>query len=733
MKRIISALIITAMTAGLSAGELTVGLDQLISSKDVFSAMLKDLPVKTFYDYRKNPDGTEIVKIGAFRPMKTAFYVNCEPYDAGKIKVIVTGRQSLKNINCWCQVDVVLFHPGHDACRETMVAEWAQQQVEFPVLPADVAPVDIEFKLGGSRRCPACGKRFSAALMIVGFSINAESREATDLRRYFEISEIRLEAPFSLKISEKIPDTPLTNAEELRDYYAARQNWESKHNEILASYPKGNRFDAAGYGKLPAAAGADDNFRYFTLAELQALNPDFEIKKIASWSFYDPKIFADLNYLINHNEHVTSAFAVDKVIYATDNQSFLMRYDAAKNVWDYVYDETSFEAKHPRVKSNVSDFKKVYYFDGKVRKLFDFSLIAPPAEIAGNGLLIPGKYALIGDGKVYWLGNRKIYAGNMDFSNPQELPLALPASLAGATLTAVNRIYGHAGSRRLLLDCSVRQNDQDAAVLLELNPLTQAAVTKSTLPPGASWEHIAGGWLFASGKKYWLNPGAGVPLRQWDTAPDAAWRPFLTKSLRRGDFICGPTAAKDRFLYYNMAKPSQSLMLYGFNAAEYQLAEDDSGVLFTMPDGWYQVCRKPDAPAVSPAKAASPPPLRLMSAVDSVKSADSDLLSFRWDKKDGDGILVINAKGTGENSELTISLELPGEDGQYAVEFSDNPQLNFKKGLNVSAKDHQYKEVAVELIDRHTLLVSSSAERLYLHVICKQLPQEIVLKAIYKK
>lgn len=748
IRQVIATVIVLWSTAA-GAAALPVSLDKLAGTT-LIDSLQGQMPPDYFYHYQKNADGTESLKLTAFQKITCAFSIFSEKYTPGQLSVEVTGRRYSDLVKSECGLNLGFWHLDGRVCSTAMQTHDTRGLDLIVSEQGNVGPARVVFELP-ERRCKQCGKLFDACQGYVVLRALPPPEEADIKKLGMEIRKLELSSAFPLELCGQYSSQDEYNLDKIKPYCDARQAWQIKHRELLSRCPKTNQCDGRAALQSPALKEDGDD-RYDTLDELKVLNPAFEVTRIVSWPFYQRDIYPDYAYEAYFNQHVTSAFAVGKAIFATDDDHFLVRYNPVKAGWDYIYDATPWQKSHPAVKRFAEDASAVVYRGGKIRKLYDWSEVAPPADASYQGCLAAKKYAVTGDGKVYWIGNlgKKLYVGNMDFSDARELAMVLPRELKNIELTSLRSIYASPGDQRLLLEYSAKQKYNDITVLLELDPATGQTMLKLPLLPLRYFLDDAGNsWVFTADHDYLINPGAGLPLQllTMDKKPASAGkfpvpavkcddmlRSFLAKSLRLGAFACGPTANEDRFLFYNMADPAGSLMLYGFNAGDVKLAPEGGALLFTMPDGWYRVTPKNIPPMPRPeVKAASPSAPDIKSVILSVEAETPALFDARWAADDGEAVLIVEVKKNCTNAELTVNLALPPNPKRYELEFSANPQLNLANGLTAAVTKKDGTGAPLYLADDHTILADDQVKSIRLLATCDRAPQQIILKAIHKK
>ncbi len=594
---------------------------------------------------------------------------------AGPVKVRIHGRTLTGNPAAAFTLDVVGFHSKSTDCTRS----GAVKAVTLPVeLKSDADTVELTFDLdAASLNCKQCGKPMETCLLTGTLRLSPEWREEA---AGLEISGIEFITAFPATEHAK-SNAPDSLQVLLREESARCEALRRKHLTVLRGIRPDNRFDGESFRDFPPGEKTDGSVLYFTAEELSALNPEFDIRRIASWPFYDHGAWTPYEAGLYGLNDVTRAFLRNGVIYAIGN-GIVARWDAAASRWDYVADKTVFRPRHRPVKQFPGEERNVYLVSNKLYRLSDGTEVAFPAD-ATQAHWGFGQYAATG-GKVYWISKdrRSIYVADPDFSNPKKLAFSPPDN---APLGEIGGVFAAESSGTLLIEHYRMVNYDRSVRCLELDLADLGCRVKlPVVQMGQGLRDFGAGWIFYGGGGQLLDPGKGKPFVTWaDTPclnlPRSGLKRLnapseLQSSVRIGPYLAIGKAYPGRLYFLNLFDPRNSLKLNGFHYyRSFEAIPGGGGIWVTMPDGLYEVRPKtlPPLPELAMPKTEKES-VQALPLAEVIGDVTPDAPALFDGEKKGDGF-VMTMRPMAARTALEVGVKLPGKgDGktQWLFHFS---------------------------------------------------------------
>ncbi len=599
-----------AIGSGTAATITPAQMDWELPSKTSWETYRDHVRASSIFQLTRQ-SGRELLRFRGLPGFRVMGYVVAR-HKPGTFQPTLRGRLVSKNASVRAVFNVIGVHLIAEGCKGTSPEQKIVVPLNLPVLPdGRMASVPIPVDLPAELRCQRCGRVMNVSaiyiyLELVPLQENAPLTEPMEM----EIAAIELpgDRQYMMQSTSSSPIRKLLQKENQQ-----RAAWWQRHRALLNRYPANNRFNAARNTGLPTAAAAPDReepYRYFSAAELIKLNPQWKIRKLASWPFFRSDVFLNEVYLPYGLPEVTQSCIRNGNSYAAGT-GFLARFDREQKRWVYLTDDTVYK-KHHEPPRTFPDDHGVWILRNQAFRLSDGSSLPLPGGVVGN------EFALWDDQAVWIVENsKKLLIGRPDFSEGKELTFTPPPELAGTEFVQFEKVFA-TGPGRLLIHGWVRQAHQNLDAWMELDTATGKCIMKLPLGlPHHSVTHRRGGWFFQYRDIPLLDVGPGrelVALKGTDHLPpldrifQKLTRPLTETQLRLlnqaelvGPYLFCRTNACDRALLFRLDKPEESLMLYGFDFRHAERTADGGGLLLTMPDGLYEV-----RPAVMPELAITP-------------------------------------------------------------------------------------------------------------------------------
>lgn len=690
---LLTIMLLSASAGGAAECSSVIALDRLENSN--LQEMAAKRPLAECYNLGKRADGNTTLVMRYFNPMYFSFGFLSDEYRPGPLTLRFTGRQfaPLTKIT-------VMFHADFNHALDGECTGAAQigetRTFQFPA-GGNMEARELTFDLA-PKICELCDQKYARILCKVQVMVQCPRDNAAPTEDWgIELGKIEVVGDYSVNVDERM-FVGEHNVDAVKALAVKNQKWLAARNKFMAQYPQSNRFDAEQETRWAkdVVSGKRIDYAYYTLPELQKINGDFEITRLVDWPFYDPKVPMD------YASGTSSRGTVRQINYcrgdwfAVCDTGAVMHRDKDGGDWEYVYDQRSGSRTGlPPVKKLAANPDFVYIDDGKMYRFGEKSELPLPPQLANKGL-DGGQVAFSGDGNAYFIGSDKVlYRARRDLSGAKPVTVTLPGEMQtrdGAVLRFVN---GLSAEKRLILGYSLAKSAGAALIELDLN--TGKTVLKS--PPGLSkninFPVSCSDWLYSISNYFLLDFGPGrMMIAMPNSAARAATMDFalakdenyyylIQKSLQTGGYLCAPAAQPDCVLFYNEAKPAESLMLYGFGGSKLIPAGDGGdGVWFLMPDGVYRVAPKKKlaeelqkiaesaamTSAVSGSEIKTFDLRRVIAAVDAEEPA---LVGVSWGQFEGREVLIFDVKKPCSDSVVNLQVKLPplSNMNQYRFEF----------------------------------------------------------------
>ncbi len=598
-------------------------------------------------------------------------------------------------------------------------------------LPADrIGTVKFPFLLQpGAVKCAQCGKPLTHCHVGFFLSINPIPKNYNPDQWGFELSDIRFVSASFANLQEKQKDGLLIQSiAEERKFFA---RWQEKHRAVLGNYPDDNHFDASRVpGEITSGPSSNMDYRYFTEAELQQLNPQFKVKKLASWEFYRENVFCKIASPNRTLEDVDTVFLRHGVIYACLPDR-VVRWNPENESWDYLLDQWT----HRPVKQFPDAAGQLHIVNHKAYRLSDYSEVELPRRT-------PFQYAVAGD-RTFWIapGRKDLFGGESDFSHPRLMELSLP-SVPRARTVELRNIYECGSNDRLLLECTAFFPNNNVPLLLELDLETKTL--KPKLPIIEDYYFLQkkeNNWCFSSDAGDLYDVGKGRPLMalQGETERPVtaklmpprlgigpAHADFLKQALRWGVYAVTGNYPGNDLVLLNLFSPEKSLRIYGLEQRHNLLLNEDSTALLAiMPDGLYEIraLEMPEVPSIKmPEISAATPPSESAAVVTEIE-ADAPVL-FDAEKKQGK--IIFTSHPTAAKTSIVLHLKLSPQHRHYLVRFDQNVS-RFLDCIPENAEEEQDSSI---WINSRTLRIRSDTVKLSIELSPQEKSRQVVLEDI---
>lgn len=653
--------LVLACCAALEAGTLRLNPEAFALEKPkgsiALSSYLEDLPLGRVVSLRGRT--LRLENYPGFGVELQAFAQKAAP---GPVKVRIRGRTLAGKPAPTFTLDIIGFHYKHTDCTRSDAVKAIT--LPFELMPDKDDCVELTFDLdAASLNCKQCGKPFESCLFTGTLRLSSKWEGAAGV----EISGIEFVTAFPAVEYAK-PNASGSLRVLFREEAARLEALRQKHLAVLRGIRPDNRFNAESFRNFPPEQKIDGDAHYFTAEELAKLNPEFEIRRLASWPFYDHSAWTPYETELYGLPGVTRAFLRNGVIYAIGT-GFAARWDAAASRWDYAADKTVFRSCHTPVKHVPEEAGNVYLEHGKLFRLFDGAEVAFPADATGAGWGF-GQYAATG-GKVYWIANgrRSIRVANPDFSKPATLEFTPPGD---APLGEINAIFAAENNGTLLIEHHVTIDYNRIPRCLELDLADRSCRVK--LPPrsGRNLRDVGCGWIFFSNKGQLLDLGKGKPFVAWKGNPDSGLPMLgldrfessteLGGAVRVGPYLAIGKTYPGRLYFLNLFDPRNSLKLNGFyHYRSFEAIPGGEGIWVTMPDGLYEVRPKtlPPLPELVMPKTEKDS-IQTLPLIGVIGEVTPDAPALFDGELKGDGF-VMTLRPMAARTALEVGLKLPGK------------------------------------------------------------------------
>lgn len=582
-------------------------------------------------------------------------------------------------------------------------------------------------------RCQKCGHLLDHCHVMLTLTIDPIPAQANPDLHGFDLSAIRFHTTSPARAITRSA-TIFSLVRQIAREKEQFARWQQAHQKILKQYPQNNHFD----GSAPPSKETDvlrnlppdEKFRYFTEAELKQLNPQFQIRKLAAWNFYNPEVFWQIPPEINGLAEVSTVFQRNGVLYACAPEQ-VARWNPTGRSWDFLLDQWS----HRPVKSFPEAAGELHISDHKAYRLSDYSEIKLPNSS-------PHQYAAVGS-KLFWIapGRKKLYCAEAaDFSHPRLLNLPLPAP-AGARAVELRNLYRGSDGQRLLLEYTVFQENDIASLLQELDVAKETLTCK--LPPdaGAGVLQIReNNWSFDSRSGELFDIGENSPLTMVRDARkgsetvalprlgiDSRQAKFLRTSLRLGVYAATGTHPGGDLVLLNLFSPENSLRLFGLEQRrDLLLNEEGTALLAVMPDGIYELRPKEmPAPPRAATRLAAAPSAPMLKPADIVTEIEEDApVLFHAERRDGR--IFFTCRPVGARTGIRLWLNLPQESQSYLLRF-DRP---VDRLFDVTIERKNGERDSTVWPDSQTLRISGETEQLFIELPRQENSLQAVLESI---
>jgi|GEM_PF-3257290 len=676
--------LILACCAMLEAGTVRMNPEAFALEKPkgsiALSSYLEDLPLGRVVSLRGRT--LRLENYPGFGVELQAFAQKAAP---GPVKVRIRGRTLAGKPAATFTLDIIGFHYKHTDCTRSDAVKAIT--LPFELMPDKDDCIELTFDLdAASLNCKQCGKPFESCLFTGTLRLSSKWEGAAGV----EISGIEFVTAFPAVEYAK-PNASGSLRVLFREEAARLEALRQKHLAVLRGIRPDNRFNAESFRDFASGEKADGVGCHFTAEELAKLNPEFEIRRLACWPFYDHTDWTPYEAELYGLPDVERAFVRNGVIYAT-GYGYLARWDAAASRWDYITDKNTFSSRHRPVKPFPGEERNVCLKQGKLYRLSDGAEIPFPADAAKSSWE-SGQYAATG-GKVYWIaGNHlSIYVADPDFSNPKKLEFTSPEDVYLGWITA---IFAAENSGTLLIQHYVRINNRSVSRCLELNLSDRSCRVKlPEMQMGEELRDFGNGWIFYGGGGQLLDPGKGKPFVTWKGPPclnlpqvgltRCEATADLEHAVRVGPYLAIGRVSPGRLYFLNLFEPRNSLQLNGFyHYRSFEAIPGEEGILVTMPDGLYEVRPKtlPPLPELVMPKTEkeSVQTLPLAGVIGEVTS-DAPAL-FDGELK-GDAGFVMTLRPMAARTALEVGIKLLGKgDGktQWIFRFSGDGNGDFSR------------------------------------------------------
>ena len=648
----------------------------------------------------------------------------------GEQRLRFTGRAFSPESSATVTLTAFGLHPVGGECSQT--SSRRQNKFQFQLrLPADQQGfAEFPFQLDPQKLlCLGCGKPLNHCHVTFSLTIDKLPPRVNPDEWGFDLAEIRLTATSPLAAQLQPAGLTAEIAKEQKRF----DRWQQEHLAILKRYPTENRFDASAYpgGKNSYSRGLppDAVYRYFTEAELQRLNPLFQVKKLAGWNFYQEDVYWQIFPEIAGFENVSRVFQRAGVLYGCAPYQ-LARWNPGEAKWEYLSDEW----RHRPVKTFPDAADEIFIENNTARRLSDYSEVKLPARSRHQ-------YATAGKRTFQIAPERQaLLVGAADFSNPQPLELPLP-QISGARAVEIRNLYPCADRERLLVEYTAFLPNNATPVLMELDAATLTLTPKLPAIAGNySLQIQENNWSFLSGIGTLFDPGKGQPLTMLRDAPPlpeetgvtlprlgitARQAKALRKSLRLGVYAVADVTDEHGLIWLNLVNPAESLRFFGLEQRlNLGLNEDGTALLAVMPDGVYEIRPKqlPEMPAFRLEIRTAPElpaPAELVTEIES----DSPAL-FRAEKQDGK-IIFLNRPAAAATA-VRLRLALTSDCESYLLRF-DSP---VRTGFHFTAERADGEAVECSWIDPQTLRISCDTALLHVELQKQQESRRLKLESI---
>ena len=642
-----------------------------------FSSCIEELPMNRFISLRNG-----VLRLENHPGIGVKMMVLAGDVIPGPVKVRIHGRTLAGKPAPTFELGIVGYHDNTVNCAQ--VHSLPSLTLPFELKSDQADSVELSFNLDSALlHCKQCGEPLIACLFTGSLRLSPKwNGEPAGL----EITGIEFVTPYpSCEHVKSLEYWALPGV--FRKEAARLEELRQKHLVVLRDIRPDNRFNAESFRDFAPTGTAYRIGWYFTPEELSKLNPEFEIRRIASWPFYDYDDWTPYATELYGLPDVERAFVRNGVIYASGDD-FIARRDAAASRWDYITDKTVFHSCHTPVKQFLGEEHNVYLKQRKLYRLSDGAEIPFPADAAKSSWE-SGQYAATG-GKVYWIaGNHlSIYVADPDFSNPKKLEFSPPENVYLGWITA---IFAAENSGTLLIQHYARINNRSVPRCVELNLSDRSCRVKlPEMQMGEELRDFGNGWIFYGGGGQLLDPGKGKPFVTWKGPPclnlpqveltRCKATADLEHAVRVGPYLAIGKVSPGRLYFLNLFDPRNSLQMNGFyHYRSFEAIPGGEGIWVTMPDGLYEVRPKtlPPLPELVMPKTEkeSVPSLSLAGVIGDVTS-DAPAL-FDGELK-GDGF-VMTLRPMAARTALEVGVKLPGKgDGksQWLFRFSGDGTAN---------------------------------------------------------
>lgn len=685
MRWIVYAGLILACCAVLEAGTVRMNPEAFAEAWSgghfSFSSCIEELPMNRFISLR---DG--VLRLENYPGIGVQMMVLAHYVTAGPVKVRIHGRTLAGKPAPTFELGIVGYHDDTANCAQ--VHSLPSFTLPFELKSDKNDSVELSFDLDSAVfKCKQCGEPLIACLFTGSLRLSPKwNGEPPGL----EITGIEFVTPYpSYEHVKSLEDRalPVLFREEAARLEALRQ----KHLAVLRDIRPDNRFNAESFSDFAPAGRADQIGWYFTPEELSKLNPEFEIRRIASWPFYDYDDWTPYATELYGLPDVERIFVRNGVIYAT-GYGYFARWDATASRWDYITDKSVFSSQHRPVKTFPGEEHNVYLKQGKLYRLSDGAEIPFPADAAKSSWE-SGQYTVTG-GKVYWIAgtHMSIYVADPDFSNPKKLEFTPPEDVYLGWITA---IFAAENNGTLLIQHYARINNRSVPRCVELNLSDRSCRVKlPEMQMGQELRGFGNGWIFYSGGGQLLDPGKGKPFVTWKGSSCLNFPQVgltrckatadLEHAVRVGPYLVIGKTYPGQLYFLNLFDPRNSLKLNGFyHYCSFEAIPGGEGIWVIMPDGLYEVRPKtlPPLPELVMPKIEkeSIPSLSLAEVIGEVTS-DAPAL-FDGELK-GDAGFVMTLRPMAARTTLEVGVKLPGKgDGKtcWLFRFAGGGNANFNQ------------------------------------------------------
>ncbi len=707
---------------------IEVSWDQLIPWDEHIkssSIATRPYPLSALYSYGKTMGPRTLLlkgipRIGAIANFKTDHFT---PKNG---KLLIRSRQLSPESRLKLRIRYTL--PHYLNCR-SINDETQGLKREFPLeysQPGKFQTHTLDWELEKILFCPSCGP-IPSGVITLSFWVEANGQIINADQFGVEIQSIELNTSFPIQaVPPGRSDNPLFMR--LQEERNQEIRWQRQHQELVSRLRVSNQFNALAGPLLspqqtpqllPKALAI---YGQFSLEELQALNPDFEIKQLyRAYPFSEFHPITEEFSLERWRNTPTGEIRVFQGVVFSQSQNELAYYSLEQQRWIFLSGKrkNSDTTPLPDLFSHA-----VYRYFSKYYRYSDGEEVTSPID-HDHRLVHAGDHA-------FWINKQgKLILGDGDFCTTRELAFEWPPELKEKKTIRLQRLIASPDDQTILIEC-LMIDKRNKAVCIELSPpYRQARMKLPETPRGFENRND----LFDPGPGYDLmllkTPGKPIKKADLDFAElplefNQQWNAWQKDSVRIGAFLCGGTPAS-RIVFLNLADLKQSQVFHGATKL-LGLTPDRQGFYTKTMLGVFEVRPRliptlPELPAVYRYERQKPP-LDQRQVITAIEADRPGVFNAKFEPgNDGRERLVITVKETVLNTTLTIHYRQPPNKLGYRLVFSGEPGFQV---VNYNGDDSGY---CVKLNSR-TYRLASGFDHQVLSLLTDSQPEQIVLESI---